>query len=253
MPLGMFRAVPAVTALTCALAVSGCGGVLKTQYEYEEELYLSLDGSATINVNASVASLVALRAADLTVDPKARLDRGRVRALFKSPGAEVTRVSLSRREGRRFVHVSVDVQDVHQLHRLPMFSWSTYQFERQGDVFAYRQLVGASAGRPVGDVGWTGREVVMFRMHIPSEIPYHNAPSKRVERGNILEWEQSLSDRLSGTPIDVEVRMEPESILYTTLLLFGFTVAAAAITFGVVIWWVARRGRESEELPRPAL
>ena len=45
--------------------------------------------------------------------------------------------------------------------------------------------------------------------------------------------------------------MEPESILYSTLLLFGVTVVAAAMTFGVVIWWVVRRGRESEELPRP--
>jgi hypothetical protein len=235
MPLGMFRAVLSFTALACALVTSGCGGLLKTQYEYEEELYLSLDGSATINVNASVASLVALR------------------ALFEAPGAQVTRVSLSRRHGRRFVHVSVDVRDVHQLQRFPMFSWSTYKFEREGDVFAYRQMVGAPANQPVGDVGWTGEELVIFRMHIPSEIPYHNAPSKRTERGNILEWVQPLRERLSGTPIDVQVRMEPESILYTTLLLFGVTVVAAAIAFGVVIWWVARRGRESEELPGPAL
>ena len=38
--------------------------------------------------------------------------------------------------------------------------------------------------------------------------------------------------------------MEPESILYTTLLLFGSTIVAAAMAFGVVIWWVARRGRD---------
>ena len=50
-------------------------------------MYLRLDGSATVNVNASVASLVALRGVDLPVDPKARLDRGRVRALFQTAGA----------------------------------------------------------------------------------------------------------------------------------------------------------------------
>ncbi len=43
--------------------------------------------------------------------------------------------------------------------------------------------------------------------------------------------------------------MEPESILYTTLLLFGITIVAAAMTFGLVLWWVVRRGRDSEELP----
>jgi hypothetical protein len=41
--------------------------------------------------------------------------------------------------------------------------------------------------------------------------------------------------------------MEPESILYSTLILFGLTIVAAAMTFAVVIWWIVRRGRDSEE------
>src|SRR5512134_907636 len=95
------RVSAVLVLLTIALAASSLscgrgGGVFKPQYEYEEELYLSLDGSATLNVNASVASLVALRGADLPVDPKARLDRAQVRALFAVAGAEPT-VSLSRR------------------------------------------------------------------------------------------------------------------------------------------------------------
>src|SRR3954471_6830718 len=100
-----------VPILIAALLVSGCGGrgILKKQYEYEEELYLALDGSATVNVNASVAALVALRGADLNVSPQARFDRDAVRAFFDAPGATVTAVSSSRRFGRRFVHVSVDV------------------------------------------------------------------------------------------------------------------------------------------------
>ena len=36
-----------------------------------------------------------------------------------------------------------------------------------------------------GDVGWTGAEFVAFRMHLPSKIRYHDAPSKQVERGKI--------------------------------------------------------------------
>jgi hypothetical protein len=65
-----------------------------------------------------------------------------------------------------------------------------------------------------------------------------------VQRGNILEWEQPLAERLQGVPIEVAVNMEPDSILYTTLLLFGATVVLAAGTFGLVIWRVARHGRE---------
>jgi hypothetical protein len=232
--------------LFCLLASSACAGGLKKEYEYEEELYLRLDGSATLNVNASVASLAALHGADLPVDPRARVDRDQVRAFFAGPGAEVSRVSLSRRDGRRFVHVGIDVADLRQLPRLTPFAWSSYRFVRQGDVFDYRQVVGKSAGRDVGDVGWTGAELVAFRMHIPSEIPFHNAPSKKTQRGNILEWEQPLKARLAGEPIEINVQMAPESILYTTLILFGATVVAAALTFAIVIWLVVRRGRKQQ-------
>jgi hypothetical protein len=205
---------------------------------------LRLDGSATVNVNASVSSLVALRGVDLPLDPKARLDRDRVRALFTMPGAQAPRLTLSRRDGRRFVHVSLDVPDVRQLQRQRMFAWSTYRFDRESDSFVYRQRVGQPAGQSSPGTDWSGREMVVFKMHIPSEIPYHNAPSRQTERGNILRWEQPLAARLKGEPLDVEVRMEPSSILYSTLLLFGLTIVAAALTFGVVIWWVVRRGRD---------
>ena len=243
MPVRMFQLAFVVSLLACVVTSAACG-VLTQKYEYEEEIYLRLDGSATVNVNASVASLVALRGVDLPEDPKARLDRDRVRALFSMPGAQPPRLTLSRRGGRRFVHISLDVADVRQLQRQRMFAWSTYRFDRESDSFVYRQRVGGPAGQSPAGIDWTGREMVVFKMHIPSEIPYHNAPSRQTERGNILRWEQPLAARLKGEPLDVEVRMEPESILYSTLLLFGATVVAAAITFAVVIWWVVRRGRD---------
>lgn len=235
-----------VVMCACAVVTSACAGrgVFKPEYEYEEELYLALDGSATVNVNASVASLVALRGFQLDPNPRARLDRSAVRALFEGPGADVSKVSLSRRDGRRFVHVSVDVDDVRRLGTLAPFAWSSYGFDREGDVMEFRQSVGRSAGQQV-NAGWTGHELVAFRMHLPSEIPFHNSPSG-VQRGNILEWDQPLADRLKGAPLDLQVQLEPESILYTTALLFGATVVAAAVTFALVIWWVARRGREGD-------
>jgi hypothetical protein len=226
--------------LVCAVSAA-CRAVSGPRYEYEEELYLSLDGSATLNVNSSVPALVALHGADLPLDSAARLDRERVRALFSTPGATPS-VTLSRRNGRRYVLVSFDVDDVHTLGRIPALRWSRYQLRRGEDVVDYRQAIGDARGRSVGDVGWTGDEVVGFRMHVPSEILFHNTggPPKR---GNILEWEQPLDARLAGERLDLQVRMEPESILYTTLLLFAGTVGAAALTFGAVIWWIVKRGR----------
>jgi hypothetical protein len=239
---------PLLAAILLALVAPACavGGLLKEDYEYEEEVYLSLDGSAQVNVNASVASLVALHGAELDVHPERRVDRAAVRALFSGPGLQVSTPTLSRRGRRRFVHVRIEVDDIRQLPRVAPFSWSSYRFERRGDAFTYRQIVGPPAAKPVGDVGWTGGELVAFRMHLPSKIDYHNAPSRQVERGNILEWTQPLAERLKGEVVDVEVHMQPETILYTTLLLFASTIVAAALAFALVIWWIVRRGRDPE-------
>ncbi len=87
-----------------------------------------------------------------------------------------------------------------------------------------------------------------FRVHLPSAIPFHNS-TKPIQRGNILEWEQPLTERLAGAPLDIQADMEPESILYTTLLLFGGTIVAAAAAFGVVLWLFMRRGRDAEAPP----
>ena len=239
-----------VLTLVWAALVAGCGGVFKQQYEYEEELYLGLDGSATLNVNASVASLVALHGVDLPTDPRAWIDRERVRALFAPPGGDAA-VSLSRRDGRRFVHVSVDVDDVRDLPRIRPFAWSSYRFDRRDEVLEYRQVVGPPAGRPLAGAGWDGTEVIAFRMHLPSEILFHNAGDE-IQRGNILEWEQPFASRLKGEPLELQAHIATESILYTTLLLFGATVVAAAATFGAVVWWVARRGRSAEAAESPS-
>lgn len=228
--------------LCCSAMAAACSGRgLKPQYEYEEEVYLDLDGSATLNLNASVPALVALHGVDLPTDPRARLDRQQVRALFTRPGSTAT-LSLSRRDGRRFVHVSVQVPNVEQLSAMRPFSWSTYRLTRDRDRVDYHQIVGRSAARDVGEVGWDGSEIIAFRMHLPSEILFENSAAD-IRRGNILEWEQALTTRLRGEPIDLRVQMAPESILYTTLLLFGSTIVAAAAAFAVILWWVARRGR----------
>jgi hypothetical protein len=232
--------------VVAALALSACSGrLVKKQYEYEEEMYLALDGSATLNVNASVPALVALRGMDLNPSPRARFDRDRIRRFYEGPGVTVTALSSSRRYGRRFVHVSIEVTDVRATERLTPFAWSSYKFAREGDLYEFKQSVGPAAGKQLSDVGWDGTELVAFRMHLPSRITYHNAPSHRTERGNILEWEQTLADRIRGMPIDIDVQLETQSILARTLLLFAATAVAALATLGLVIWWIARKGQRS--------
>src|SRR5512134_2857465 len=84
---------------------------LVREYEYDERMELSLDGSAVVDINASIPALVALRGATLDVDPEARFDRQLFRRLYEGPGVGVREVSTYRRHGRRFIHVRLDVAD----------------------------------------------------------------------------------------------------------------------------------------------
>jgi hypothetical protein len=232
-----------VAALALAMAAAGCGsGGLFRQYEYEEEMYLALDGSATVYVNSSVPALDALRGATFDTDPRARLDRDAVRRFFATPVTRVVRVSESRRSGRRFVHVRLDVDDIRRLGEAGPFSWSAYDLRRKDAQYLYCQWIGAAVNKSVGDVGWTGREIVAFRLHLPSVIDYHNAGAGNQKRGNILVWEQALTDRLGGVPLMLDARMRTQSILSSALSLFGASLVAVALMFGLVILGVLRSG-----------
>jgi hypothetical protein len=241
--------ISAIVVLLAALSASCSGGGFFRQYEYEEELYLSLDGSATLYVNSSIPALNALRGAAFDTNPAARLDRDAIRDFFASPVTRVTRrPSLSRRNGRRFVHVRIDVDDVTRLGAAPPFSWSSYRFARDGDLFRYQQTMGGSTGRKPAGVNWNGRELVAVRLHLPSRIVYHNAGPGNPQRGNILAWEQLLSERQRGQPLIIETRIDAQSILYRTLFLFLATFAVVALGFVLLIWWIFRRGGKPAEV-----
>jgi len=222
------------------MLLSACGNVISRKYEYEEEVFIALDRSATVYVNASVPALVALRGAPLPLDPNARLDRQAVRDLYETPVSHVANVSTSRREGRRYVHLRIDVADIGRLSEAAPFAWSRYRFQPSEGELEYLQSVLAAAGHDVGNVGWQGDELVAIRLHLPSKVTHENSPGG-TERGNIVVWEQPLVDRLKGVPIEVQVRMETESILLRTLLLFGAMMAAVVVTFAAAIWFVKTR------------
>ena len=232
-----------------AVASAACRATFARKYEYDEDVFVALDGSATVYLNASVAALVALRGVDLDVDPRARLDRNRVRALFESPVTRVTSVTTSRREGRRYVHIRMELDDIRKLSEVAPFAWSRYTLGQQNDVFVYKQTIGPAAARDVGNVGWNGDELVAFRLHLPSRVPFHNSPTREIERGNIIVWEQPLAVRMKSEPIAIEVHMETASILARTLTLFAITIVLAGATFAAAIWWVMRRGKKTSQLP----
>jgi hypothetical protein len=158
------------------------------------------------------------------------------------------------RQGRRFIQVRIEAQDIRELGSCGPLAWSRYQFERAGNTIHFVQEVGAAANGAAGPVNWSGQELVGFKLHAPSRIFYHNvrrledgAPGE-ADRGNILTWEQLLTDRRAGQPITMEVRMGAESILLRTLTLFAGAFAAAIAVLATLIWITIRRAKRS----RPA-
>src|SRR5581483_4798580 len=84
-----------VLCVLCGLcgSMSCRASSLFKQYEYEEDMYLSLDGSATLYVNSSIAALNALRGTRFDAAPSTPVDRDAVRAYFNSPSTRVARVT----------------------------------------------------------------------------------------------------------------------------------------------------------------
>jgi hypothetical protein len=256
MPLRV-RAGALLALLLAVLAGSACGtSLFGRQYEYEEDVYLSTDGSADLILNASIPALVALRGLDLDLDADAPVDRDRIRDIYTTPVSSVMRVSRPwRRNGRRYVQIRVRVDDIRRLHEAPPFAWSEYSLDEKDGARVYRQVVGASSFRPgtMTNVGWTGGELVAFRLHLPSRVLEHNARDVETDkplspgRGNILRWEQPLTDRLDGQPVRIEVRMDTDSILHTTLWLFAGAFAAAMLLIAALIWFTFRKGAREPE------
>src|SRR5262245_15680792 len=246
------RAVRAGFAMLLSMAMSACSESLLRQYEYEEQIYLTVRGAATVIVDASIPALVALRGLKLDPSNTSRIDQEDVRRAFEAQGCHVVRVGQPwRRDGRRFVQIRMETDDVRTLSQCGVLGWSLYSFEQDEGGLHFEQKVGdATPGKP-GKVNWDGGELVAFKLHLPSRITFHNVRTLKdnlpgdIERGNILTWEQTLANRRAGKPIEMDVRMESDSILYRTIWLFGGAFTGAIIVLATIVWLTMRRGKRS--------
>jgi hypothetical protein len=255
-------------AIVMAAAVGACNGrrgPLGPVYEYEEDLTLRLNGSATLVVNTSIPALVALRGLPLNPDPRARVDelKKQIQTIYASPYTKVGRIDTWTRQGRRFVGIHLTVTDIRSLPQTVPFSWVRNELHEQGEQVVFRQTLSKPQAPPdaLAKAGLTGNEVIAFRLHLPARIRFQNShyldrpESRPTSRGNILTWEQRLGQRFEGKPIAyaedrtsdvIEVRMDRESILYRTLWLFGLAFLAAVLVIAGLIWLTMRRGGEKE-------
>lgn len=256
----MWTSLRLAAGVLAAATVAACSNPLGRQYEYDEQTYLSVDGSATVVVNTSLPALVALRGAAIDSKVDGNVDRDSIRRLYESAGCTVDKVGrFWYRRSRRFVQIQVSTTNVSALTKCALFSWSSYALgpdPRDADGLEYKQSVGPPATGDPGSVNWDGSELVAFKLHAPSRIIYQNVKNLdgsngTTERGNILTWEQTLADRRAGKPIALEVRMDSTSILYTTVWLFAGAFAAAVAVLVLLIWLTIRRGRKVKLIGPP--
>jgi hypothetical protein len=268
----------AAVAIVVAALVGACTGggsfsplgPLSTEYEYEEDLTVALDGSGTLIVNASIPALALLRGLPLNTELSARGDqlKNQIRDLYASEFTRVGRIGNWTRHGRRYVGIHLTVSDVRALPKVAPFAWARYELREDGEQAVFRQTLSkpSAPSGALAKAGLTGNEIVAFRLHLPARIRHQNShyldrpDSRPASRGNILIWEQRLGQRLEGQPIayaedrtpDVmEVRMDRQSILYRTLWLFGLAFLAALLVIALLIWLTMRRGPEDPEPSSP--
>ena len=255
----------AICVFLAALLGSACANPFAPQYEYEEQVYLEVDGRASVVIDTSLLALAALRGSAIDPAIATATDRNVVRRLVTAAGCQVDDVSrFWTRHGRQFVQIQVSAAHVKDLPACRLLSWSTYSLDKiDAGPFAgglrFQQHLGppspsglrrASPSSPgeATSTNWAGDELVAFKVHLPSRILDHNVKllngtNGTTERGNILTWAQTLTDRRAGKPLDMRADMDGKSILHTTLWLFAGAFAAAVALLVVSIWLVIRKGR----------
>jgi hypothetical protein len=228
--------IPRLLAVALLAVVSrGC-----VRYEYEHEFWLRVDGSGRVYVTGRPELWAAFKGLPVPADVPEDALRDSARALVSSSGLRVRRVTVTHRDGRPYLFVSADFDDIRTLGGTPAFPDLRLSLTRH-------------EGRLVLEGGWSRPEgpprtiadpsgLMAVRFHLPSRIYAHRNASLGVERGNIVSWTQDLNAALGGRPLAVGATIDSRSILGSTVTLFAAAIASAILILGLGLWLAARRG-----------
>ncbi len=216
--------------LLCFLlvAASGC-----TAYEYEEEVFLEVDGSGEIRMSGSAAAVQALHGLD-------QADAEGAKALFEGEGVEVLSALETERDGRRFVHVESRFSDWEKLCRVPAFRGRRCALAAEKDGLALE--LSLPSPRAAAPEGLDPQALLALRYHLPSTVRYHNSPG-HIERGNILSWKRTLREHFAGRPLDVEVHFDRRTVLAAAVSIVGIALALVAASIATALFVMVRKGR----------
>lgn len=220
---------------------TGCAGC--TAYEYEEDVFLDVDGSGRMRVSGSREILRALHG-------EHGGSASRLGAHFDRAGFELTSARETERDGRPFLHVEGRFAAWETLCRHPAFENRVCRLAGEDETLGLELRVPAPEGRIPKGVPADG--VVGFRFHLSSTVREHSSPEP-VQRGNILVWERSAADHFGGTPVDVRIRFDRRSVLATTARILALSLGAVVAAVATAIGFMVRKGRRQlRDEPRTA-
>jgi len=214
--------------LLALFAASGCA-----TYEYEEEVFLEVDGSGEIRMSGSTAVIEALHGLD-------EAGAERAKSLFEAEGVELISALETERERRKFVHVRARFSEWDKLCLVPAFRDRGCRLVKGEDGLE----LGLSLPPPRAEApeGLDPRAQLALRYHLPSTIRYHNSP-RNIERGNILSWSRTLREHFAGRPLDVEVRFDRRTVLEATVSIMGIALGLVAASIAAALFLMVRKGR----------
>ncbi|MGH9319219.1 MAG: hypothetical protein ACRD3V_04935 [Vicinamibacteria bacterium] len=217
-------------ALVIQLLGAGC-----TTYEYEEEVFLEVDGSGSIRMSGSQAAVQAVH----DVEPSG--------ALLEGAGVEVLSVRETEREGRTFLHVQGRFASFRDLCRAPAFRGRRCLLEKSEDELRLELEVPSPPFEALDGVDSQG--VLALRYHFPSTIRFHNSPGG-IERGNILSWRRPIREHFGGKPLSIEALFDRRTILEASLRILALAIGVVVASVATALWVMVRKGRREPRLGR---
>jgi hypothetical protein len=216
------------SVLLALFAASGCA-----TFEYEEEVFLEVDGSGEIRMSGSTAAIEALHGVD-------EAGAQGVEALFEGEGVEIVSTLETVRERRKFVHLEARFREWDELCRTPAFRGRVCRFAEGEDGLALE--LSLPSPREAAPEDLDPQAILALRYHFPSTIHFHNSPIG-IERGNILAWTRTMREHFAGRPLDVEVRFDRRTILEATVSVVGLSLALVVTGIAVALFVMVRKGR----------
>lgn len=229
-----------VSLVFLAALLQGC-----LVYEYEHEFWLRIDGSGTVYVTGRPGLWTAFKGLGRADAVEATATREAARALFERSGLRVKRVTLTKRDGRDYLFLSADFDDVNKLSGTAAFPDLTIGLRPQD----HRLRLEGTWVRPAA-AGGGGRNqadgLMAVRFHLPAKVYEHKNAAEGVERGNIVAWRQEVALALDGRGLDFGATLDRRSILHSTVGVFALAIALGLGLLVSALYLAFRKGRRRD-------